>query len=180
MPERRRRVGDGIAEGTGGGASSGHGMRRARRGPDLVTMEEVVSRENMCGLPASGGQQGSAGRRRDDRRRTDAHCCERVGRRSGRNCSTARTSPARAEGGNPEARRQGRADAGHSDGSRSTDPTGPAAGAATAGSIRRSRTAASASVRGAVPIRRWIERGSTSRPATAGWSTWTWRSSSTA
>ncbi len=47
-------------------------------------------------------------------------------------------------------------------------------------STRRFRTTASAFVRGVVPIRHWIEPRSTLPPATAGWSTWTWRNSSTA
>ena len=77
-------------------------------------------------------------------------------------------------------RTAGRADAGHSDGARSNDPTGPASSAAADLRPDVLGRRASAFVRDGARTKRSSVPASTSRRDIAGWWTWTSRSSSTA
>ena len=186
MPERTGRVGDGIAEGTGTARqarTAQHGQTGAEA-PMLI--DQVVSRENLIRAHTAGStkspaapdpgprtgsaQQRGSGRGRHGRRRPDAVLPGTLVPHAGRNAERHVPPPTGPEGGDPQAGREGHANAGHPDRTGSPDPAsltpGPPA------DLRPD-------VLGSARTRRCNVPATTSRRVIAGRWTWIWRSSST-
>src|SRR6478752_984503 len=114
--------------GGGGGrrASSPPGRRRERSGrDDGATRQGTATREHAPRAPARGAEQGRRGRRRDDRRTARGVPSGTVAAHPRGGAQRRVPTPTRAEGGDPEAGRGRDADAGNTDGARTTTSASP-------------------------------------------------------